>query len=428
MKKALYLALSVLLTLVVLLLSVITILKSNQLSEVELKYENSLIASTQEAISDMRTLEADLSKLMITVDELVINQLLSTLALKSSACGQELSRLPIVATGVQNTLKFTNQLSSYCTTVIKNYSEGFSLPENFDKQVTDFFNTCKEVNVELNKVEADILSGNISLLDVNDGETQTNGMFGSIDENLIEYPSVIFDGPFSDGQERTTPKTDRQEVTVEEAENYVKNLGFACPFVKEMDGDQPLYLFEDENTTLQVTKKGGLLLMALSDREISDAVLTEQQAEEKAKEFTKKLGFGNIQNVWQEFYGNFIVFNFAPVVDDAVIYPDIFKVKVALDDGSIVAFEGKSYIMNNHQRKLPEIKVTLQQAQAKLKEGFTIETSRLALISINEKEQLCWELFGKYNDLDFAIYFSCVDGKEKTSFRILSTETGKMVV
>ncbi len=428
MKKAFYLALSVVLTLVVLTLSVITILKSNQLSEVKLKYENSLIASTQEAISDMRTLEADLSKLMITGDELVINQLLSTVALKSSACGQELSRLPIVATGVQNTLKFTNQLSSYCTTVIKNYSEGFSLPENFDKQITEFFNTCQKVNIELNKVEADILSGSISLMNINDGKTETEGMFGSVDENLIEYPSVIFDGPFSDGQERSTPKENRAEMTVEEATAYVKNLGFDCTFKEEIGGEQPLYLFENETTTIEVTKKGGLLLLVLSDRAIQNAVLTEAQAEEKAKEFTKKLGFGELQNVWQEYYGNFVVFNFAPKVDDVVIYPDIFKVKVALDDGSVVAFEGKSYIMNNHQRTLPEIKVTKEKAQQNLKEGFLVETSRLALISINEKEQLCWEFFGTYNGLDFAVYFSCLDGKEKTCFRILSTETGKMVV
>jgi len=93
-----------------------------------------------------------------------------------------------------------------------------------------------------------------------------------------------------------------------------------------------------------------------------------------------------------------------------------------------VAFEGKSYIMNNHNRTIDEIKITKQQAQKNLKEGFMVETSRVALISINEKEQLCYEFFGKYNDLDFAVYFSAIDGKEKTSFRILSTETGKMAV
>ncbi|MBE7092229.1 MAG: hypothetical protein E7365_03495 [Clostridiales bacterium] len=428
MRKFLYYIITGVLTLTILALSVVTIFKSNELSEVKLKYENSLISSTQEAISSMRTIESDLSKLMISVDEKVINQLLSVVALKSASCGQELSRLPIVATGVQNTLKFTNQLSSYCTTVIKNYSEGFKLPDNFDKQIQEFFDTCKQVNAELNMVEADILSRKISLLNVNDGKTETSGMFGSIGENLIEYPSVIFDGPFSDGQERNTPKQDRNEVTVEQAQEYVKKLGFDCSFKNEITGEQPLYLFESDALTLQVTKKGGLLYLALSDREISDAVLTNEQAEQKANEFVKKLGFGKVKNVWQEYYGNFIVFNFVPVVDDVVIYPDIFKVKIALDDGSVVAFEGKSYIMNNHNRTIDEIKITKQQAQKNLKEGFMVETSRVALISINEKEQLCYEFFGKYNDLDFAVYFSAIDGKEKTSFRILSTETGKMAV
>jgi len=428
MRKFLYYIITGVLTLTILALSVVTIFKSNELSEVKLKYENSLISSTQEAISSMRTIESDLSKLMISVDEKVINQLLSVVALKSASCGQELSRLPIVATGVQNTLKFTNQLSSYCTTVIKNYSEGFKLPDNFDKQIQEFFDTCKQVNAELNMVEADILSRKISLLNVNDGKTETSGMFGSIGENLIEYPSVIFDGPFSDGQERNTPKQDRNEVTVEQAQEYVKKLGFDCSFKNEITGEQPLYLFESDALTLQVTKKGGLLYLALSDREISDAVLTNEQAEQKANEFVKKLGFGKVKNVWQEYYGNFIVFNFVPVVDDVVIYPDIFKVKIALDDGSVVAFEGKSYIMNNHNRTIDEIKITKQQAQKNLKEGFMVETSRVALLSINEKAQLCYEFFGKYNDLDFAVYFSAIDGKEKTSFRILSTETGKMAV
>lgn len=428
MKKILYLCLSGILTLVVLLLSVITIVKSNELSEVKLKYENSLIASAQEAISDMRTLEADLSKLMITTDHKVITQLLSIVALKSASCGQQLSRLPIVATSAQNTLKFANQLSSYCTTVIKNYSEGFLLPENFDNQITEFFNTCCLVNAELNKMEADISSRSISLLNVNQEETQVKGMFSSIDENLIEYPSVIFDGPFSDGQQRTTPKMQREPVSVEQAQAFVQNLGFDCPFISEISGEQPLYLFESENLTLQVTKNGGLMYLMLSDKQINDAVLTVQQAQAKADEFVQKLSLGPVQNVWQEFYGNFIVFNYVPVIDGAVVYPDIFKVKIALDDGSVASFEGKSYIMNNHQRTLPEVQISKEDALQNLKQGFNVETSRLALISINEKEQLCWEFFGNYNNLDFAVYVSAQDGKEKTCFRILSTETGTMVV
>lgn len=427
MRKIFYVVLSLGLLVILGAVSIFAVVQSNRLRETSLKLENTLKASLQEALSDMRTLENDLSKLMITVNEKSATKLLSSVALKSAACGQALSELPIVATGVQNTLKFTNQLSSYCVTTLNNYSTGQKLPENFDKQITDFFNTCKSINGELQKVENDVLTDKISLLNVNNGETETEGIFGSIDNNLLEYPSVIFDGPFSDGQERTVPKEDRAEITKDQAIQYVEKLGFNVNYKGEMNGVMPVYLFENEKTSVQVTKKGGLLLMAMSDRMVENASLSEEEAEERALKFVEKLEYGNVKNVWQEYYGNYAVFNFAPVINDTVIYPDIFKVKIALDNGEIIAFEGKSFVMNNRQREIEKVQISLESAQAKLKDGFLVETTKLCVISVNEKEMLCYEFFGNFNDLDFAVYISAVDGEEKTSFRIISTETGKMV-
>ncbi len=428
MRKIFYQILALGLLIVLGAISAVLVIRTNDLNEMNLKYENRMKASLMEAAQDMRTLENDLSKLMITVNEKSATQLLSTIALKSAACGQALSELPIVATGVQNTLKFTNQLSSYCVTVLNNYSVGVGLPENFDTQINDFFNTCKNVNIELQKVENDVICDKISLLTVNNGETETEGLFGSIDNDLLEYPSVIFDGPFSDGQERTTPKKQREEILREEAIKYVENLGFNCQYKGEVNGVVPVYLFENENTSVQVTKNGGLLLMMISDRTVEEATLSEEEAEKKALEFVEKLEFGTVKNVWQEFYGNYAVFNFAPMIDETVIYPDIFKVKVALDNGDIIAVESKSYIMNNRQREIPDVKISEEEAKNRLKDGFVVETSRLAIVSVNEKENLCYEFFGKFKNLDFAVYISALDGEEKTSFRIISTETGKMVV
>lgn len=423
MKNIFYIITSIGLFIVLVALSIVSIVRTNDLSEANLKLENSMKASLQEAVSDMRTLENDLSKLMITANEKTTHQLLSAVALKSAACGQALSKLPIVATGVQNTLKFTNQLSSYCVTVLN----GEQLPSNFDEQITDFFDTCQSVNTELNKVENDVLTRKISLLTVNNGETESEGLFGSIDNKILEYPSVIFDGPFSDGQERNTPKEEKQEIDEAQAIEYVKSLGFDCEFKGEMKGVVPVYSFESDKMSLQVTKNGGLLLMAISDRYIPEAILSEEEAEQKALEFVQKLQMGEVKNVWQEFYGNYAIFNFAPVIDTAVIYPDIFKIKIALDNGDIIAFEGKNYVMNNHKRTLEKATVSIEEAAKKIKDGFLTETTRICVISVNEKEHLCYEFFGKYNDLDFAVYISATDGEEKTSFRIISTETGKMV-
>lgn len=426
MRNLFYIVISSGLLLVLIAVSTVLIFRTNDLSEMKLKYENSLKASLQEAFNDMRIVENDLSKLMITINDKTATHLLSKIQMKSAACGQELSRLPIVATGVQNTLKFTNQLSSYCATALNEYSAEKRLPENFDNQITEFFSTCQQVNGQLAYLENDVLNNNVSLLTVNTGETDTEGIFGSIDNDVLEYPSVIFDGPFSDGQERMTPKTKRQAVSETEATEYVKKLGFDLPFKGEVNGVVPAYLFENEEKSVQIAKEGGLLLMAISYRQINEGKLTEKDAEQKAMEFAQKLNFGEVKNVWQEYYSNYAVFNFVPVIDNVVIYPDIFKVKVALDNGEIVGFEGKSYIINNKTRQIEEIKFSENDVKGQLKEGFNIETTRLCIVSVNEKEHLCYEFFGTFNELEFAVYISAVDGQEKTSFRIISGETGKM--
>ena len=426
MRSLFYIVLSAGLIVVLMAVSVVLIFRTNDLSEITLNYENMLKSSFQEAFNDMRIIENDLSKLMVTVNKKTATNLMAKVQLKSMACSQELSKLPIVATGVQNTLKFVNQLSSYCATALNKYSVENAFPENFDKQIEEFFSTCKNVNVELSYLESDVLNNKISVLDINQGNVDVEGIMGSIDNDVLEYPSVIFDGPFSDGQERSTPKSEREQVTTEKAKEYAKNLGFDIPFKKEINGILPVYLFENENVSIQITKKGGLLLSAISDRVVGEPVLDEKEAEEKALRFAEKLNYGQVKNVWQEFYANSVVFNFAPIVDNVIIYPDIFKVKVALDNGDIIAFEGKSYVMNNHPRQIESKVISIEDAKKQLKEGFEIETSRLAVISVNEKEHLCYEFYGKYNDLTFAIYISAIDGQEKTSFRILSTETGRM--
>ena len=167
--------LSVGLIIVLMAVGIVLIFRTNDLSKTKIKYENSLKSSMAEVFYDMRTLENDLSKLMITVNDKTATRMLSTVQMKSAACAQALSKLPVVATGVQNTLKFTNQLSSYCNTVLNNYSSDSVFPQNFDKQISEFFSTCKNVNGELAKLENSILNKEISLLEVNNG-TESEGI------------------------------------------------------------------------------------------------------------------------------------------------------------------------------------------------------------------------------------------------------------
>lgn len=396
--------------------------EATRAGEMEQKYENALKASLKGATDGMKALEGDLSKLLITSNRQ--REFLSAIAIKSAGCAEDLSSLPVVTTCAQNVLKFSNQLSSYCTTVLKKEE----LPEDFDEQIYSFFVTGREINLQLAQLENSIEAGDISLTSVNGQESVSDGIFGSITEEITEYPAVIFDGPFSDGQEATTPKQNREEITAEDASIFIQRLNLSGEYTGEINGVIPCYLFEGENFQAQVTKKGGLLLMMLSSRETLDRVLSVEEGEEYAKKFVQKLGYGETEVVWRENYGDTAVYNFTPTVHGTVIYPDIFKVKVALDNGDILSFEGKSYVMCNTEREVGYARLSKDDVQVNLKDGFITESDRLCVISVGREEFLAWEFYGTYRDMKYAVYFDAQEGKELVSFRIITSESGESAI
>lgn len=407
--------------------TVILVFTSNRAGEMSLSYENSLKASLQESVSGMRDIENDLARLMVTTSENAQMNTLSALAIKGNACSRELSRLPIIATGVQNTLKFINQLTSFSATAIKNYFVYGEMPQNLDAQTKSFFETCKSVNAQLAIVEAQVLTGETSLLEVGNLDFSSSGILGSINDDVVEYPSVIFDGPFSDGQEESTPETDRKEISIEEARKHLSDMGLDLEYEAEINGTVPAYLFKKGTLSAQITKKGGLLLMLVDARTPNRSELTLSEAEKKATEFLEKAGYTSFKTVWREYYSNMAVYNFAPVLDETVVYPDLIKVEIALDDGSVSGFEGKNYVMNSFERALPDPQISLSDARLKLKEGFSVEREGLCIIPKDNREYLCYEFFGTFSGMQFFIYISAETGEEKACFRLIKTEAGQMV-
>ena len=92
--------------------------------------------------------------------------------------------------------------------------------------------------------------------------------------------------------------------------------------------------------------------------------------------------------VWGSEYDNAVVFNAAPVVNDAVMYPDLIKIKVALDNGSIIGVEGRGYIINNRERNLEQPEHSAQEAAQRVFDGLEIEREQLCVIPIYEQELL----------------------------------------
>ena len=123
-----------------------------------------------------------------------------------------------------------------------------------------------------------------------------------------------------------------------------------------------------------------------------------------------------------------VIFNAAPVLDGAVLYPDLVKVRVSLTSGAVIGFEGSGYVINNRPRDGAEAGITLQQAAENVSGLLTVKKTRLCIIPKGNSEVLAWEFYGLYGGDKYVVYIDAATGRQSQIFRIIQTDSGEMVI
>ena len=120
-----------------------------------------------------------------------------------------------------------------------------------------------------------------------------------------------------------------------------------------------------------------------------------------------------------------VTINYAYVQEDVIMYPDLIKVKVALDNGEILGIETTGYLNSHTKRDLKEPKVSKEKAKESLNKDLNIESEELAVIPTEWKtEVLCLEFEGNIYGLDFIVYVNAETGKEEDILIITNTPNG----
>ena len=198
------------------------------------------------------------------------------------------------------------------------------------------------------------------------------------------------------------------------------------------EGDINSYNFgitfnDDSIATVSISEKGGHVIYMDKNREVSAEVISQEEADNKAKQYLEKNGFSNMKETYYLKQSGIVTINYAYVQDDVIMYPDLIKVKVALDNGEILGIETTGYLNSNTERKLEEPKVTVEEAKESLNDNLTIESEELAVIPTEWKtEVLCWEFEGNVEGLDFIVYVNAETGKEEDILIITNTPNGTL--
>ena len=117
--------------------------------------------------------------------------------------------------------------------------------------------------------------------------------------------------------------------------------------------------------------------------------------------------------------------NYAYVQNDVVMYPDLIKVKVALDNGDILGVETTGYLNNHTERNLSNVKISIDEAKKTLNNRLNIESQGMAVIPTEwQSEILCYEFKGKVQDTEFLVYINAENGREEDILVIKDTPNG----
>ena len=265
--------------------------------------------------------------------------------------------------------------------------------------------------------------------------------FSNLEENFHEYAGLIYDGAFSEHLTSNEPKgltgEDIDENRAKEiAEKFIgkdnikeiSNLGFS------ENATIPVYDFSittnnDENISISVSKKGGHIVNMNSNRDISAEIISQEEANEKGKEFLNSKGFTNMKETYYLKQEGIVTINYAYMQDNVIMYPDLIKVKVALDNGEILGIETTGYLNNHTQRDISNIKITEAEAKKDLNKNLEITSSGLAVIPTEwQTEILCYEFKGKVEDKEFLVYINAENGREEDILIITNTPNGTLAM
>lgn len=412
--------------------------------------ENTYNMAFYELVDYVGNVETYLAKSLISTTPQHGAETLTHLWREANMAQTYLARLPIESQELENTQKFLNQVSDYSYSLSRKNIYDESLSDEDLKNLKELHQYSLELENTLNQLSSDINSGRIKWDELskkgNSAFAQqvsnvSQDGFSNLEENFHEYSGLIYDGAFSEHITSAEKKGLTGDNISEEQAKQVVEKFLEGKNVKEIsnlglseNASIPAYDFsvkteQEESMSFSVSQKGGHIVFMNSNRKVGTEVLSYEQANQKGKEFLESRGFANMKETYYIKEEGIMTINYTATQDNVVMYPDLIKVKIALDNGEILGVETSGYLNNHTQRDISKVKITKEEAKKTLNKQLNIESEGLAVIPTEWKtEILCYEFKGKVDDTEFLVYINVENGREEDILVIKDTPNGVLTM
>ena len=432
---------------IIIILSVIIYKKQTEYRQAS---ENQYNMAFYELVDYVQNVETYLAKSLISSSPEHGAETLTHVWREANLAQAYLSRLPIDSVELEKTAKFLNQVSDYSYSLSRKNIYNEELTEEDLKNLEDLHNYSVELRNTLDQLSADINDGRIKWGELTKkGEVAfaqevsniSKNSFSNLEENFHEYSGLIYDGAFSEHMTSSQKKGLTGDNIDEEKAKQIATDFIGKDRVQEINlsgksenTDIITYDFSvkvnnenEENMNISITEKSGHVLLMNYNRNVEAELISQEEADKIGKQFLEDRGLNNMKETYYLKQDGIVTINYAYKQDEVTVYPDLIKLKIALDNGEVMGIETKGYLNSHEERKIPEVKITKEKAKESLNKNLEITSESLAIIPTEwQTEVLCWEFKGKVNDTDFLVYVNAETGKEEDILVITNTPNGTL--
>lgn len=399
------------------------------------------------AVSYINNVEVDLAKLLVTSTPKMSAVTLADIWKQANLAKECLEQIPVGQNSMANASKYLTQVSDFSYTLMKQNISDIKLTEEEYEKLKHIYEDSSKLSSKMSDIYDDLNAGRIKwdeLEKIGNEKLPDNDISNSISEvgkTFQNYEGLIYDGAFSDHLLSSEPKfLSQKEISEDDAKKYIEEVILndekidKIEFKGESNGKIELYNFDvtldsKQKRTISITKNDCKLYLMIGDKNVKEQNISVDEAKKRGMEFLNKLGIDNMIETYYQKTENMIVINYAATQDGVILYPDLIKVKISLDDGKVYGVEAAGYIFNHTTRNNLKPSISQEKAKSILNSSIKIISSDMALIPTeSNSEILTYEFKGKIDNKEFLIYINADNASEEKVLLVIDNKNGVLTM
>lgn len=365
--------------------------------------ENQYSNSFEQLNSSLNNITSALEKIVYATSAKKISSLSVEIFSEAELAKEALSNLPTGESGLSTVYKFLSQVGNYAISVSKNITSENTVTDAQRGELKILYDTAKTVTSAVNDAGIDFntpdgwaqsveekLNGAVS-------EESLASSLTQLEENMTDYPTLIYDGPYSDHILESQPLMiiNADECSKEDALLKAQSVlgdNFEIKFEDMQGGKIECYRFGNDSVSVAVSRYGGYAVYMRKNRTVGENLLSYEQALSRAKKFLEQMQITSMIDTYYYTDAGVCVINFAYLDGQTVCYTDLIKVGVAMDTGEIMLLETSGYLTNHTDRAFKVPEHTVDEAAEKISSDLEIEKTSMTLIPTDSGGEVrCYE-------------------------------------